>query len=141
MIVSSEYKASKMINSTDIAFVPLEAVKFRLSQINEEISNIHGRYNNIINDMETTYGTMETEKNEKFSAFLDNWKTKVNSKITEFQDVLAKVLRDKNSLKDFNDRTVKALQTKLRSIQEEKKQILDRINSQMDSFGSSQESE
>ena len=121
MIVSSEYKASKMINSTDIAFVPLEAVKFRLSQINEEISNIHGRYNNIINDMETTYGTMETEKNEKFSAFLDNWKTKVNSKITEFQDVLAKVLRDKNSLKDFNDRTVKALQTKLRSIQEEKK--------------------
>ena len=116
MIVSSEYKASKMINSTDIAFVPLEAVKFRLSQINEEISNIHARYNNIINDMETTYGTMETEKNEKFAAFLDNWKTKVNDKIKEFQDVLAKVLRDKNSLKDFNDSTVKALQAKLRSI-------------------------
>jgi hypothetical protein len=25
-----EYKSSKMINSTDIAFVPLESVKFRL---------------------------------------------------------------------------------------------------------------
>jgi hypothetical protein len=50
-----------MINSTDVAFIPLDSVKLRLRQIDTEIAGIHEKYRRLLTEMETTYSKLEAD--------------------------------------------------------------------------------